>query len=95
MSASKTIADLKETGTRLALHGAVLLGVAACTLIGHQIFTLTQDTSLHGGVNGVLSGMGSLAAALDLNGTAAMVLVPGLIVSGMTLGGMYLWGRRA
>lgn len=95
MSASKTIADLKETGTRLALHGAVLLAVAACTLIGHQIFTLTQDTSLHGGVNGALSTMSALASVFSLSGTGAMILVPGLIVSGMTLGGMYLWGRRA
>ncbi|MDP6876294.1 MAG: hypothetical protein QF521_22460, partial [Alphaproteobacteria bacterium] len=63
--------------------------------IGHQIFTLTQDTNLHGGVNGALSTMASLGNALNLSGTAAMVLVPGLIVSGLTLGGMYLWGRRA
>ncbi len=95
MFSSKTIADLKGTGTRLALHGAVLLGVAACTLIGHQLFTLTQDTSLHGGVNGALSVMGSIASALSLSGTGAMILVPGLMVSGLTLGGMYLWGRRA
>jgi hypothetical protein len=95
MFSSKTIADLKETGTRLALHGAVLLAVAACTLIGHQIFTLTQDSSLHGGVNGALSTLGAMTSMFNMSGTAAMFLVPGLIVSGMTLGGMYLWGRRA
>ena len=39
--------------------------------------------------------MSALASVFSLSGTGAMILVPGLIVSGMTLGGMYLWGRRA
>jgi|ETN01SMinimDraft_4_1059930.scaffolds.fasta_scaffold21473_3 hypothetical protein len=46
MFVSKTITDLKDTGTRLAQHACSFLGVAVCTPIDHQIYTLAPRHQL-------------------------------------------------
>ena len=92
---TKILKDAKLSAIQFGTLGLILVTIAACTLIGHQAFYLVQDANLTRIFLEVTSAIGSALSMFRLNGMVAAALIPGLIVSGLSIGGIYVWNRRA
>lgn len=95
MSIAKILNNAKQSAIQFGTLGLILVTIAICTLIGQQAFGLVQDANLTRIFMDVTSAIGSVLSMFRLNGAVAAALIPGLIVSGMSLGGIYFWNRRA
>ena len=95
MSITKTLSNAKRNAIQFAILGLILVTIAACTLIGYQAFYLVQDANLTRIVIDASSAIGSALSIFRMDATIAAMLIPGLIVSGLSIGGVYVIGRRA
>lgn len=96
MTSTQILTDLQRLGSRLGLQALALTTMATCTLAGYMLHGVIErtrfDRALADGISGTTL---TLDAFFRMDGTIAMILVPALIVGGLALGGMYVWGRRA
>ena len=95
MSITKILSNAKQGAIQFAILGLILVTIAACTLIGYQAFDMVQHANLTRIVYDVTSAIGSAASMIRMNGMVAAALIPGLIVSGLSIAGIYVWNRRA
>ena len=95
MSITKILSQTKLSAARLGTLGLIVVTIAACTLIGQQAFGLVQDANLTRVFMDVTSAIGSAASMIRMNGMVAAALIPGLIVAGLSIVGIYVWNRRA
>ena len=95
MSITKILNDAKQSAIQFGTLGLILVTIAACTLIGYQAFDLLQGVNLTRTFSEVTSAIGSALSIFRMNDMVAAALIPGLIVSGLSLAGIYVWNRRA
>lgn len=95
MSMTKILSNAKQSAIQFGMLGLILVTVAACTLIGYQAFDLLQEANLTRTFSEVTSAIGSALSIFRMNGAVAAALIPGLIVSGLSIAGIVFLGRRA
>ena len=95
MSITIILSQTKQSAIQFGTLGLILVTIAACTLIGYQAFDLLQHANLTGVIHDVTSAIGSTLSMFRTNGAVAAALIPGLIVSGLSIAGIYFVGRRA
>jgi hypothetical protein len=96
MTSTKLRTDVQRLGSRLGLQALAFTTIAASTLLGYTLHAALEQTRLDRVLaDGVSSTALALNAFFTMDGTIAMILVPGLIVAGLALGGMYVHGRRS
>lgn len=95
MSITKILNNAKQSAIQFGTLGLILVTIAACTLIGYQAFDLLQDVNITRTFSEVTSAIGAALSIFRINGAVAAALIPGLIVAGLSLGGIYVLGRRA
>ncbi len=95
MSITKILSQTKLSAARLGTLGLIVVTIAACTLIGYQAFDLLQGANLTRTFSEVTSAVGSALSIFRMNGMVAAALIPGLIVAGLSIVGIYVWNRRA
>ncbi len=87
--------DLQRLGLRLGLQALAIATMAASTLAGYLLYTLVEQTRFERWfADGVSTTAVVVKALLSMDPTLAMLLVPVLVVSGLALSGMYVWGRQ-
>lgn len=94
--------------TTHALHGGIrhaagaltnqvlaVIAMAACTLLGHQLFELSRIIDLDAltaQAMGLTSNM--VASATSMHDYVAMLILPAAFVGCMALGALYLWNQK-
>jgi hypothetical protein len=69
--------------------------MAACTFAGYMLHQVMEQTRFDRVfADGVSTTAYSVRALFAMDDTIAMILVPALIVGGLALGGMYVWGKQ-
>lgn len=95
MTRTKTRQDLGQVAIRLAAQAIGLTIIAACTATGYLIYDLTSESGGNLGMGGIFAGLGdAVGELLGPDPRVALVILPGLIVGGLSLAGIYFWNKR-
>jgi hypothetical protein len=95
MTIDKLRQDLQRLGSRVGAQALTFAAMAASTVVGYKLHEVMEQTRFDRVVADGLSATASVVSAFfRMDSTIAMLLVPALIVGGLALGGMYVWGRQ-
>lgn len=87
--------DLRRLGARLALQAFAIANMAVGALGGYLLYGLVEKTRIERWFAG---GASDAALAIKtftrMDPVLATILVPALVVAGLALGGVYVWGRQ-
>jgi hypothetical protein len=69
--------------------------MAACTLLGHQLFELSRTVDLDALTAQAIGFVGNTVASVThMHDYAAMLIVPAAVVGCLALGALYIWNQK-